>query len=140
LIYFFANQIPLLEFTNLEGAVIPAPTTSAPAAAPPAKAPAHFNALVGQWARYQSSFQSGLHPGDEAARKKIQVVAWSDPSDLLTWRVPAMAGVNVVNLYVRNATHWFWLVESPTGAHDNYANNKDVLRVMFLNTDHRGGH
>ncbi|MGO9319007.1 MAG: hypothetical protein ACLPXT_01005 [Terracidiphilus sp.] len=125
LIYFFANQIPLLEFTNLEDKDSRA---------------ARFKQLIGKWAQVQGNFQSSMHPGNDAARKKIQVVAWSDPGDLLTWRVPPIGDVNVVNLYVQNATHWFWLLESPTGAHDNYAKNKQVLRVMFGNTAHSGGH
>jgi hypothetical protein len=66
-------------------------------------------------------------------------VAWSDPSDLLTWRVPRIGDVDVLNFYVQNATHWFWLFESPTGAHDDYAKNKNVLRHMFLNSAHKDG-
>jgi hypothetical protein len=125
LIYFFANQIPLLEFPNLEDKNSRA---------------AHFSQLLGKWAQVQAQFQSSVHPGNDAARKKIQVVAWSDPGDLLTWRVPPIGDVNVLNLYVQNATHWFWLLESPTGAHDNYASNKEVLRVMFGSTAHPGSH
>jgi hypothetical protein len=125
LIYFFANQLPLLEFTNLEDKDSRA---------------ARFKQLIGKWAQIQGNFQSSVHPGNDAARKKIQVVAWSDPGDLLTWRVPPIGDVNVVNLYVQNAMHWFWLLESPTGAHDDYAENKQVLRVIFGNTAHSGGH
>ena len=73
-----------------------------------------------------------MHPSDQAAREKIQVVAFSDPSDVLTWRVPRIGNVDVVNLDVQNAPHWFWLFESPNAAHVDYAKNKDVLRVMFL--------
>jgi hypothetical protein len=40
----------------------------------------------------------------------------------------------VVNLYVQNAPHWFWLFETPTAAHGKYAGNKAVLRVMFNDT------
>jgi hypothetical protein len=136
LVYFFANQIQMLEITNLEN-------TSQPSApvfqsrgldAPPAPfAPAeNFRALVNRWKQMQTDFQSALHPGDETARKKVQVVAWSDPSDVITFRVPKIGDVDVVNLYVQNAHRWFGLFESPGSAHSNYAKNKDVLRVMFL--------
>jgi hypothetical protein len=37
----------------------------------------------------------------------------------------------VANLFVRNSFRWFGLFEGPFAAHDNYAQNKDVLRVMF---------
>jgi hypothetical protein len=79
----------------------------------------------------QTDFQTTLHADDAAARKKVQVVAWSDPSDVITFRVPKIGDVDVVNLYVQNAHRWFGLFESPSKAHSDYARNKDVLRVMF---------
>ncbi|MFZ0340160.1 MAG: hypothetical protein WAL45_19170 [Terracidiphilus sp.] len=135
LVYFFANQIEPLEIANLE--VTPGP--SAPALqergleAPPAPtAPAeNFRALVTRWKQMQTDFQTTLHPDDAAAREKVQVVAWSDPSDVITFRVPKIGDVDVVNLYVQNAHRWFGLFESPSKAHSDYAKNKDVLRVMF---------
>jgi hypothetical protein len=140
LVYFFANQIEMLEITNLENA--PQPATPAfqdrgldapPAPITPAE---NFRALVNRWQQMQADFQTALHPGDEAARKKVQVVAWSDPSDVITFRVPKIGDVDVVNLYVRNAHRWFGLFESPSAAHADYAKNKDVLRVMFSRTLH----
>ena len=62
------------------------------------------------------------------------MVAWSDPSDVITYRVPKIGDVEVVNLYVKNATRWFGLLESPRKAHADYAKNIDVLRVMFGET------
>jgi len=46
--------------------------------------------------------------------------------------VPAIAGVHVVNLSVRNAAFRIppFLV-SPTGAHANYAENRTILRTIF---------
>jgi hypothetical protein len=138
LVYFLANQIEMLEITNLE--------TAPPAAAlkergldappPPTSAAENFRALVNRWKQMQSDFQTALHPGNEAARKKIQVVAWSDPSDVITFRVPKIGNVDVVNLYVQNAPRWFGLFESPGAAHGDYARNKEVLHVMFDRTAH----
>jgi len=68
------------------------------------------------------------------------VVAWNDPSDVLTWRVPRIGNVDVVNLSVENARHWFWLFESPTAAHGNYAGNKAVLRVLFGDAKREDAH
>ncbi len=137
LVYFFANQLELLEITNLENG--PGAAASqyqsrglAPAPAVPVNPAANFRSLVNQWQQIQANFQAVLHPSDQAAREKIQVVAFSDPSDVLTWRVPRIGNVDVVNLDVQNAPHWFWLFESPNAAHVDYAKNKDVLRVMFL--------
>ena len=135
LVYFFANQIQMLEITNLETA--PQPSASVlqsrgPDAPPAPLAPAeNFRALVTRWKQMQTDFQTAMHPGDETARKKVQVVAWSDPSDVITFRVPKIGDVDVVNLYVQNAHRWFGLFESPGAAHAEYAKNKDVLRVMF---------
>jgi hypothetical protein len=138
LVYFFANQIEMLEITNLENTSLPAIPVSLPSglAAPliittPAE---NFRALVTRWKQMQTNFQTRLHPSDEAARSRVQVVAWSDPSDVITFRVPKIGDVDVVNLYVRNAVRWFGLVESPSKAHGNYARNREVLRVMFLRT------
>jgi len=39
--------------------------------------------------------------------------------------------VDVDNVYVQNAFHWFWVIESPTPAHEGYAKNKKVIRMMF---------
>lgn len=142
LVYFFANQIQMLEITNLETTPSASATNNRGAAAPPAPtAPAeNFRALVTRWKQMQTDFQSSLYPGNEAARKKVQVVAWSDPSDVITFRVPKIGDVDVVNLYVKNAFRWFGLFEGPTSAHDNYAKNKDVLRAMFLSTAHAPAH
>ena len=59
-----------------------------------------------------------------------QVVAWSDPSDLLSWRLPEMEGLEITNVYVRN-TRWHWLIASPGAVRNNYATNKKVLRILL---------
>ncbi len=143
LVYFFANQIQMLEITNLE---IGSNATAGPLKSrgleppppPPTSPAANFKALVSRWNEFHTSFQAALHPSDEAARTKVQVVAWSDPSDVITFRVPRIGEVEVVNLYVQNAPRWFGLIEAPGAAHGNYAKNKDVLRVMFGDTARRG--
>ncbi len=139
LIYFFANQLQMLEMTNLENAPESSTTaTKSRGLAPPPIAPmspaADFITLVNRWKDYQTGFQGVLHPSDEASREKVQVVAWSDPSDVMTYRVPKIGNVEVVNLYVTNGPHYFGLLESPRKAHDDYAKNIDVLRVMFEET------
>jgi hypothetical protein len=129
----------MLEITNLESA--PESSESAmksrglaPAPMVPTSPAANFRSLVNRWKGYQTNFQAVLHPADETSREKVQVVAWSDPSDVITYRVPKIGDVEVVNLYVKNATRWFGLIESPREAHAGYAKNIDVLRVMFGET------
>jgi hypothetical protein len=41
-----------------------------------------------------------------------------------------MDGLLIANLRVRNSW-WHWLLADPLSAHDGYAGNKDVLRVML---------
>jgi hypothetical protein len=145
LCYFFANQLQLLEITNLEtdsGAASGASQPPAAAQAPAAAARvAELRTSVDEWEQLHADFQVALHPNDVPARKRLQVVAWSDPNDVLTWRVARVGDVDVVNLYVQNALSWFRLFAWPIAAHGNYARNKDVLRVMFSDTkDHAAGH
>jgi hypothetical protein len=67
-----------------------------------------------------------------AHRQSPQVVAWSDPDDLLTWRAPDSVGtssdVMITKLPARNSPRWFGLLENPINAHVNYADNARVLR------------
>ena len=70
------------------------------------------------------------------ARSDAQLVAWSDPNDLLTWLVPeprdpTAADVIPSNLPAKNATTWLWLLANPLAAHVNYDKNKQVLRAMI---------
>jgi hypothetical protein len=135
LIYFFANQVPILELADLKTDASSSLAASAPDpdAGPAAGQPSTHSetALISQWAQAHAAFEQRLHPNDASAQTKMQIVAFSDPSDLLTWRVPKLRDVEVVNLYPRNSLRWFWLFESPTNAHDKYAKNRDVIRVMF---------
>ncbi len=113
-VYFFANQLRLLELANLDGV---SKTTMID----------HMEA----WGKLRRAYLDS--PGN-SSRKDLtppQIVAWSDPSDLLSWNVPELKTVLVKNIPVRNSIHWFWLIESPTRAHANYATNKSVLKVMF---------
>jgi hypothetical protein len=135
LLYFFANQVPILELADLKSDAGSTAAAIGPDTTPDAGAgkttPASETELISRWAQVHAAFEQRVHPNDAAAQRKIEVIAFSDPSDLLTWRVPKLRDVDVVNLYVQNAGHLLWVFESPTNAHDNYAKNKDVIRVMF---------
>lgn len=103
--YFFANQVALLEFASLGN------TGAADASG--------------------NLFQNWIQLRKDGSQSRPQVVAWSDPSDLLSWWVPQIEGVSVQNIPIKNASHWFGLIERPLAAHDNYAKNKCVLRAIF---------
>ena len=71
-----------------------------------------------------------------------KIIAWSDPGDVLTWLVPNLRSVTdsellVENHRVKNAFRWFGLFEAPYAAHNNYASNKRVIRVMLKQTGNK---
>jgi hypothetical protein len=107
LVYFFANQVPLLELASMGG----------PKPAETAQAPGALSAQLKKWRTLRQA-------------KPAQVIAWSDPSDLLSWYVPPIEGLVIDNLYVRNSW-WHWLFANPSSAHDNYDKNKTVLKIML---------
>jgi hypothetical protein len=118
LLYFFANQVPLLELANV------APTGS-------------FQSRLVKWKNLRESFRlnnstpEALSPSTQPPKPPAQIVAFSDPSDLLSWYVPPIADIMVTNISVRN-TGWHWLFASPQGVHGGYAiNEKEVIRVMM---------
>jgi hypothetical protein len=118
LLYFFANQWALLDLARVQG--LPSSPeleqSVVTAAAPPVN-------LLEVWA-------AATQIGVEAAKPK-QIIAYSDPSDILTYRVPKIEGAVVVNLYDRNEINWFWLFSNPMKAHTGHAQNPAVLRSMF---------
>ncbi len=65
-----------------------------------------------------------------AQQRPPEIVAWSDPGDVLTWQVPEFKDVTVDNRPVTNASRWLWLLESPSKAHGNYDVNKHLIREM----------
>ena len=109
-VYFFANQIRLLELADLENTKNVALTTH-----------------LGRWARLRA----------QAHQDPPRLIAWSDPDDLLTWLAPDPAqakvprhDLDVQNQPAENATRWFWLVASPGKAHVNYEQNKHVIGTI----------
>lgn len=106
-LYFFANQFPLLELARTQG--ISEPTDDSP----------HTSALI-LWAETVSN-----------AGETKQIVAFSDPGDILTFEVPKIEGAAVINAYPKNSNRWFGLFENPIDAHVNYLTSKDVLDAVF---------
>ena len=112
-VYFFANQLRLLELAGLDG----------PSERNIATHLEHWAALRCEYLKSQ--------PGATQECTRPRIVALNDPSDLLTWTVPSLSVVDVENYSVKNATHWFGLFENPTKAHNNYASDKRVIKEML---------
>ena len=123
-LYFFANQFALLELGRLGN--LPPPPAAGVAGlvpiAPPATRPSPLETLRA-WGRSRRLLD-----------RPRQIIAFSDPSDLLTYVVPAIEGVKVVNLYDRNATRWFGLFANPAGAHTGHLRNASVWKVLIRQT------
>jgi hypothetical protein len=117
IVYFLANQLRLLELANLDNST-------------GSNMVKHLNA----WGQIRMNHLKSLTPST-ATDFRPRIVAWSDPSDLLSWNVPDLDMVIVKNLFAKNSIHWFWLLESPTKAHGNYDKNKHVIRLMLKQTD-----
>ncbi len=113
-LYFFANQFALLELARAQG-------LSSFAIEPTSGLAACADAL---------SLWAGC--GNLATGEK-QIVAFSDPGDLLTFKVPKIRGATVINVYTHNAPVWLGAIELPTSAHANYITSDDVLKIVFGN-------
>jgi hypothetical protein len=114
LVYFFANQLRLLELASLDGA-----------------SDKNLVTHLEDWGRLRCEY---LNPaaGTTQTCARPKIIALNDPDDLLTWTVPEqIASVDVQNVVVKNTRHWFWLIASPTKAHDNYAKNKSAVGQML---------
>jgi hypothetical protein len=90
-----------------------------------------FMADLENWTARRAAIQNVPGPLAHVVGTKQQIVAWSDPNDLLSWQLPDIQGINIVNLHPKNSIRWLWLFENPIAAHDNYATNKDVIRALL---------
>jgi hypothetical protein len=124
-LYFFANQFALLELARI-GGISDGRARTVEGAGVPVVSPLD---LLRSWALSGS-------PLETVGRLK-QVVAFSDPSDLLTFRVPKLRNSDgkdiaiVVNVYDHNEIKWLGIFANPTTAHTGHSGNKDVLDLIF---------
>ena len=119
LVVFFANQLRLLEFAGLDG-------------------PSERNIAthLKDWSKVRCEYLKSL-PGALQECKPPRIIALNDPSDLLTWTVPALGDIEVENYSVRNSTRWLGLFENPTSAHSNYATDKRAIKEMLTSSSER---
>ena len=127
LVYFFANQLRLLELANLDASGTGKPS-------------GNMIDHLQTWSKLRMDYLAGQALSNRTELVPPSLVSWNDPSDLLTWNVPEVESASgqrilvVENHSVRNAIDWFGLLEGPTGAHDNYASNKRIIRSMLKPT------
>lgn len=117
--YFLANQLRLLELADLSA------TTELPNREH--SAPGSEQTQSNSIAHWVDARQAFLQQHSSTVPTP-QIIAWSDPNDLLSWDVPNIEGVKVVNIHVRNSGFKIApFVVSPTSAHANYAKNQKVV-------------
>jgi hypothetical protein len=120
-LYFFANQLSLLELARITHLGDDAGQGSG------------GGGLLQRWARGPRRVRAA---GEPALRPR-QIIAFSDPSDALTFDVPRLLTQDgseaaiVVNVYDRNEFDWFGLIADPVKAHTGHSGNDAVLRLMF---------
>jgi hypothetical protein len=117
LVVFFANQLRLLELSSLDG-----PTEK------------NIATHLEDWGKARCDYLKTL-PNASQECKPPMMIALNDPSDLLTWTVPPLGEIHVVNYSVKNSIRWLGLVESPTKAHSNYATDKRAIKEMLTTSD-----
>lgn len=128
-LYFFANQFRILELARLGG--IPSGADGLKLMGTEAdRSP--LGALAA-WAQSPSGAQRPGPKGDIVRPR--QIIAFNDPSDMLTFEVPQLPGAKVVNLYDRNGFDFLRLVADPLAAHTGHSRNKAVLRTVFARTE-----
>lgn len=113
MVFFFANQLRLLELASLDG-----PTDR------------NLATHLESWGKLRCDYLESL-PGASQECRPPRITALNDPSDLLTWTVPQLPGVEVENYTVKNSTRWFGIIEDPTKAHNNYARDKRAIKEML---------
>lgn len=113
MVFFLANQLRLLELASLDG-----PTDR------------NFATHLESWGKLRCDYLKSKQGASQGCRPP-RITALSDPSDLLTWTVPNLPGVEVENYTVKNSTRWFWIIENPTKAHNKYARDKRAIREML---------
>jgi hypothetical protein len=132
-IYMLANQLPILALAR------PALTQAASSAdVEPSKTPSMttaLNVLSESRARHHTKYLADqqISPSES----KLTLVAFTDPNDLLSYRLPSNepavvgADTRVVDVITSNDTTYFGEFENPFTAHTTYNQNPDALRLLF---------
>jgi hypothetical protein len=136
-LYMFANQYALLELGRVDlGSSGGQQSVSAvsPAGNPPQPAPQapEAQSVLQALEKWAGPKVDGNDPQSLMVDKEVrQIIAFNDPSDVLTFPMPSVGDAEVVNVDVRQSFNVFGLFADPIGAHTAHATSADVLRIMF---------
>ena len=139
-IYMMANQLALLDLSTLHR------DPDAPKPRIPESAPA-TNHFAQCWiaARRARALREGRSSGSDEKKPLSQVVAFSDPNDILSWRLeprnlklpkPVWGEVAVTNVYMSNNEFSIpGLISDPVNAHVGYFVNPTVMDMLICGMD-----
>lgn len=124
-IFMAANQIPILDLA------VPFGTRASASAAPDKPAIERLRDAIQN--RRTDLFQ--MRGFDVVPEEDILIVAFTDPNDLLSYRIPEARTSSIINVLVSNAPTWFTLIEDPMAAHTGYLANKKVWELISCGSD-----
>jgi hypothetical protein len=140
--YMMANQIPLIGLAYLNPKYQPCDVPSAPLTTDAV----HHSKKIDACKRVEDAQIEGVTLKNPVCVQfsiicahngtPMDVVAFSDSNDLLTWKVPKSYAeentqLNFTNVYVHNSFAYLWLFEYPGTAHTNYFVNPIVRKVIL---------
>ncbi|RFB76620.1 hypothetical protein [Methylovirgula sp. 4M-Z18] len=148
-IFMMANQLALLDLSNLT--TYPSTPSSSPQATSlvahtELSAAAHVTArrFLTEWGKIQrkrnAAVMHGIGNAGDNTPGVAQLVAFTDPDDVLSWRVEQSDigpdKVNLTNVYMPNGEFSIpGLVSDPVKAHTGYSDNPTVLDLMLCGMD-----
>src|SRR5271166_2546193 len=125
LIFLMANQIPLLDIAS--------PMPLPPEMEGPAEDAPHASSLGGMIGMVHMG-RMAMAPERAAAMAPPTVVAFTDPNDLLSYRllppVLDVAHARLINVIASNAETWLGFLERPDTAHCGYTLNRTVIGLI----------
>jgi hypothetical protein len=131
------GMVPYALYIDLSGA-LPKDLGVLPAASKPGPSRADPSRVFGDVFSELAAARKAAAAQTLKALPKLQIVAFNDTNDLLTWHIPpwygvsstqSETGVEFVNVFVQN-TPKLIVIENPGPAHDNYFKKKDVWEVI----------
>jgi hypothetical protein len=124
MIYLMANQIPLLDIAS------PLPIRPTPGV----EEVRPHNTSLGRMVDMMDEARTGLPPDRRAVMAAPTVVAFTDPNDLLSYRlISTMLDVSrarLINVIATNETTWFGFLARPDSAHCGYTWNRTVIGLI----------
>jgi hypothetical protein len=125
MIYLMANQIPLLDIAS------PLPVRPTPGVREEA---GPRSSSLGRMVDMMGEARTGMPPERLATMTAPTVVAFTDPNDLLSYRlISTMLDVSrarLINVIATNETTWFGFLERPDSAHCGYTWNRTVFGLI----------